>query len=54
MAPFEFHGDAADTKIAAKCRRIEKKWSQFHAAMAEGRKPPPRPSRWPKRKMRRT
>jgi hypothetical protein len=54
MAPFEFHGDTADTKIAAKCRRIEKKWSQFHAAMVEGRKPPPRPSRWPKRKMRRT
>ena len=41
-----------DTGIAAKAKRIDEKWVPFMAAMAKGRKPPKRPSRWPKRKFR--
>jgi hypothetical protein len=41
-----------DTGIAAKAKRIDRKWHEFMAAVAAGRKPPPRKSRWPKRRMR--
>jgi len=40
-----------DTSIVAKSRRIDKKWSEVTAAMARGRKPPRRASKWPRRKM---
>lgn len=39
-----------DTSIAAKSKRIDAKWQEFMRAMAEGRKPSRRPSKWPKRK----
>lgn len=35
----------------AKERRHERKWAEFNRAVAAGRKPPRRTSRWPKRKM---
>jgi len=41
-----------DTKIAAKAKRIDKKWIPFKEAILAGRKPPKRISRWPKRKFR--
>lgn len=41
-----------DLKTLAKGRRIERKWADFNRAMAEGRKPPARTSRSPKRPMR--
>jgi hypothetical protein len=37
----------------AKDRRIERKWREFHRAVAKGRKPPRRKSKWPKRKFER-
>jgi hypothetical protein len=42
--------DRADTKRVAKVKRLDHKWEPFMRAMAKGKKPPPRPSRWPKRK----
>ncbi len=39
----------ADTSIVAKAKRIDKKWIPFTLAMAQGQKPSPKPSRWPKR-----
>jgi hypothetical protein len=44
--------DAADTSRAAKARRIDEKWRPFTRAMAAGRKPPKRKSRWPSRPFR--
>ena len=44
--------DRADTSRAAKAVRILRKWGPFMTAVAAGRKPPPRPTRWPKRKNR--
>lgn len=43
--------DARDTSIAAKGVRIEHRWQAFTRAMAVGKKPPKRVSKWPKRKM---
>src|SRR5258708_10808167 len=40
-----------DVKEIAKGRRIEEKWQTFNRAVAAGRKPPRRQSRWPKRKL---
>lgn len=37
--------NASDTTVVAKTRRIEKKWFDFTAAMAAGKKPPKRPAR---------
>jgi hypothetical protein len=41
-----------DTGRAAKVVRLDDKWNDFMRAMAEGRKPPQRKSRWPSRRMR--
>jgi hypothetical protein len=50
--PELFAKDRQDTSRAAKAKRIDALWGPFMAAMAKGRKPPKRVSRWPKRKMR--
>jgi hypothetical protein len=50
--PALFAKDRQDTSRVAKVRRINQLWGPFMAAMAKGRKPPKRISRWPKRKMR--
>lgn len=39
-----------DTAIAAKAKRIDPKWQEFTRAIAAGKRPPRRLSRWPKRK----
>lgn len=39
-----------DNSIAAKAKRIDEKWGEFTRAMGYGRKPPRKPSKWPKRK----
>jgi hypothetical protein len=44
--------DRTDTARAAKARRIDDKWRDFTRALASGRKPRRKPSRWPKRRMR--
>lgn len=41
-----------DTSDVYKTRRIEPRWNEFTRALASGRKPPRKPSRWPKRKVR--
>jgi len=41
-----------DTGRVAKAKRIDKKWAEFMSALAKGRKPQPKRSKWPKRKMR--
>ena len=41
--------DAADTSRAAKAVRIEDDWRGFMRAVAKGKKPPRRKSRWPTR-----
>jgi len=38
-----------DTSIAAKVKRADETWSKFTAAMAKGRKPPKKKSRWQSR-----
>jgi|SRR5215813_37128 len=43
--------DRADTARAAKVVRLDLKWGAFMRAVSEGRKPRPRRSRWPKRKV---
>jgi hypothetical protein len=50
--PALFAKDRQDTSRTAKVRRLDQLWGPFMAAMAKGKKPPPRKSRWPKRKFR--
>ena len=44
--------DQLDIARAAKVKRINEKWGPFMRAIAAGRKPPKKQSRWPKRKLR--
>ncbi len=44
--------DHADTSRVAKVKRIDAKWEPFMRAVATGRKPPVKRSRWPKRPFR--
>ena len=46
--------DQLDIARAAKVKRINEKWGPFMRAIAAGRKPPKKQSRWPKRKLRST
>lgn len=44
--------DAVDTGRAAKVVRLDDTWRSFTRAMAKGKKPPKRRSRWARRRMR--